>query len=263
MGAQSAAPTPNESGGADAIKIHQENPKAERPGQLEQGFEARSLALGGITAVDIDYLTRQGVDERLESHGPNLLGDSVDLNTGALAFKHTDISIPGNSSLPVAITRTRQKSFGYYGSGGLSVPTATTNPEFGDWKLEVPRISYVVALDVDRSFNVSDHPFNPAGGCLYDLPLYEVEYTYQVGLQTYNGFQRISRHTTTDGISLEIPGAGNKKLVLPTTASNWPANTNRVTKDYFVAKCGSGAPNSAHYEVVAPDGTTYILDKFF
>ena len=35
----------------------------------------------------------------------DLLGDSIDLDTGELSFRHVDISIPGNSNLPVEFVR--------------------------------------------------------------------------------------------------------------------------------------------------------------
>ena len=38
--------------------------------------------------------------------GPEGFGDSVSLYNGALSFSVTDISVPGNSALPVALTRT-------------------------------------------------------------------------------------------------------------------------------------------------------------
>ncbi len=41
----------------------------------------------------------------LASMGPDLFGDAVDLYTGSLSFSATDVSIPGNSGLAVAVGR--------------------------------------------------------------------------------------------------------------------------------------------------------------
>lgn len=57
--------------------------------------------------VDIDQLTRQGVDQRLQSDRVDLLGEAIDPNTGSVVFSHTDVSIPGNFDLEVYLRRTR------------------------------------------------------------------------------------------------------------------------------------------------------------
>ena len=47
----------------------------------------------------------QGVSASLSSLDENLLGDNVDVDTGSLTFQATDVSLPGNSALPVAFGR--------------------------------------------------------------------------------------------------------------------------------------------------------------
>lgn len=42
----------------------------------------------------------------VSAHGPDLFGDRVNAYNNTLSFSVTDISLPGNSSLPVALTRT-------------------------------------------------------------------------------------------------------------------------------------------------------------
>ena len=67
--------------------------------------------------------------------GPEGFGDTVSLYNGALSFSVTDISVPGNSALPVALTRTlsvSQRSDFYIYDDPLA-----------DWDLDVPRISGV------------------------------------------------------------------------------------------------------------------------
>lgn len=69
--------------------------------------------------------------------GPDLLGDSVDLNSGALTFSATDVNIPGNSKLPVAFSRTfsvvNREDYDFN-----DLPLA-------DWDLDIPRLSGVFA----------------------------------------------------------------------------------------------------------------------
>ena len=61
--------------------------------------------------------------------GPDLFGDKVNLFNGSLEFEHTDLSLPGNNALPVAVTRR------YYPGRSDIV-----KGQFGDWDLETPRI---------------------------------------------------------------------------------------------------------------------------
>lgn len=74
--------------------------------------------------------------ETVASLGPTLLGDEVDLNTGALSFSATDVSIPGNSKLSVAFSRSFKVSNrkGYVNDSALA-----------DWELDTPNLSGVFA----------------------------------------------------------------------------------------------------------------------
>ncbi len=74
--------------------------------------------------------------EAVGTLGNDLFGDRVNLSNGALSFSTTDVSLPGNSALPVAITRTFavSNSRGYINDAPL-----------GDWDLDLPRLSGVFA----------------------------------------------------------------------------------------------------------------------
>ncbi|CUS47916.1 MAG: hypothetical protein HLUCCO02_05000 [Idiomarinaceae bacterium HL-53] len=91
---------------------------------------------GGATPVEltgaIEWDKRTGVEMRLAAYSNTLLGDSIDPHLGSLSFQHTDISLLGNSDLPVELTR--QLSAGYFYAFG-------ENTEFGDWNYVVPRLS--------------------------------------------------------------------------------------------------------------------------
>ena len=58
--------------------------------------------------------------------GDQLFGDKVDLYTGALRFDQTDIALPGNSGLEVAVRR-------QYTAGRKFIVG-----HFGDWDLDLP-----------------------------------------------------------------------------------------------------------------------------
>ena len=63
---------------------------------------------GGATPVEltgaIEWDKRTGVEMRLAAYSNTLLGDSIDPHLGSLSFQHTDISLLGNSDLPVELT---------------------------------------------------------------------------------------------------------------------------------------------------------------
>lgn len=67
--------------------------------------------------------------QTVKSEGPTLFGDSVNLYTGATSFATTDVSIPGNFPIPVAL-----------GRRFASASDARSRP-FGDWDWDVPYIS--------------------------------------------------------------------------------------------------------------------------
>lgn len=67
--------------------------------------------------------------QTVKSEGPALFGDSVNLYTGATSFATTDVSIPGNFAIPVALGRR------------FAHATDTRNRPFGDWDWDVPYIS--------------------------------------------------------------------------------------------------------------------------
>lgn len=68
----------------------------------------------------------------------SMFGDQVDMYTGALSFSATDVSIPGNSSLPVAITRKLAVyDRRHYGS--------MVRGPFADWAIDIPNVNGVFA----------------------------------------------------------------------------------------------------------------------
>lgn len=114
----------------------------------------------------------------------NAFGDSLDLYSGVLSFSATDVSIPGNSKLPVSVTRkftvTNREQYGGYAYS------------FADWELDIPRLSGVFAPAWhDNRCDVATPP-NPTSG----VPVDEV----------------------WSGNHADMPGGGEMLLV----ASTWP-----------------------------------------
>lgn len=68
----------------------------------------------------------------------SMFGETVDLYSGALSFSATDLSIPGNNALPVAIVRKLSiHDRRHYG-------TAARGP-LADWTIDIPNVSGVFA----------------------------------------------------------------------------------------------------------------------
>jgi hypothetical protein len=63
------------------------------------------------------------------THGTDLFGDAVNLYNGGLSFIQTDVSLRGNSQLPVSVGR--RISAGQQINGGKA---------FGFWELDIPHI---------------------------------------------------------------------------------------------------------------------------
>lgn len=85
-----------------------------------------------------DYDKRVKASQSVAPLGPDLLGDSVSLSNGALSFTATDVSIPGNSALPVAFTRTYSVS---------DRKDTRTDEMLADWAVDLPSISGTFAPD--------------------------------------------------------------------------------------------------------------------
>ncbi|MFO1327129.1 MAG: RHS repeat-associated core domain-containing protein [Rubrivivax sp.] len=91
------------------------------------------LAAGALQADPVNLSYLQGLEpiaaDKVAAYGPDLFGDRVNLFNGTLEFEHTDLSLPGNSALPVALVR--------HHVAGRSERVVG---QFGDWDLEAPRI---------------------------------------------------------------------------------------------------------------------------
>lgn len=79
--------------------------------------------------------------QNVDSLSGDLFGDSVALYTGRVSFRHVDIEIPGNSSLPVRLARTFQVRDPAIVSAFSWLDSPSHDELLADWELDVPRIS--------------------------------------------------------------------------------------------------------------------------
>lgn len=148
--------------------------------------------------------------------GPDLFGDTVNLYSGALEFTQTDVSLPGNNSLPVAIGR--RLSTGNW---------ANSTGAFGRWELEIPRIHGIFARVgwVTKAGNKNR--------C--------TEFGAPAGAMSSGGGAAWSADEFWHGNFIYVPGVGDQEMLarsasnpnVPTSGGPYPI----VTKAFWAISC--------------------------
>ena len=177
----------------------------------------------------------------------NVFGDRVTLYDGLTSFGVTDITIPGNSALPVRIGRRFDVEARWWNTGHLG--------GFGEWSLDVPYIDAVVTAEKGWVLRGS----TPYARCSdnIDVPDTVVSGTAPAAAPL---------NVVYDGTKLHIPGAGNQEL-LANTQGKSPAYAGRstwkwVTSGNWKLKCLASVTNLAGegFIAVSPSGVTYTFN---
>lgn len=179
--------------------------------------------------------------------GNDLLGDRVNLYSGSLEFVQTDVTLPGNSALPVSMGRRL--------TAGVQAPEGT---HFGRWDMEIPHLHGIFAsigwqtgLGTDSTLRCSQFGAPPdAQGSYVNNPA-----LFKPGEFWHGNF-------------IYIPGLGDQEMLRRTSgntqapngaSSNYPV----VTRDNWQFSClpamAYGGGGEA-FIALAPDGTTYRFD---
>ncbi|WP_164852328.1 colicin E5-related ribonuclease [Rheinheimera riviphila] len=163
----------------------------------------------------------------------DLMGEQIDLSTGSLSFKQTDIQVPGNFAIPVAVTRIT----------GTADVEYSANRLLGDWSLDLPYIATSMASIDGSTFTGSwaankacSGPLNPGSELSYSASTLEVK-DYWSGDNVY------------------IPGQGSATLL------HKDAATPRTTNKNWRIECFTTASGSEGFRVTTQDGTKYTFDK--
>lgn len=176
----------------------------------------------------------------------NLFGDSVNLYNGRLGFVQTDVSLPGNNALPVAVGRrimTGERLLGGHA--------------FGQWQLDIPHMHGVFAqvdgwAAGDRS-GARCSQFGPP-------PL----------ARGTGGISYWDASEFWHGSFLYVPGEGEQQLlrrsmqntVAPGRSSDYPV----VTANWWSISCLPSLKNEARngpsegFLAISTDGTQYYFD---
>ncbi|MDE2628029.1 MAG: hypothetical protein KGL99_12825, partial [Burkholderiales bacterium] len=222
------------------------------------GLSSLSLAATGggtgTTPVKTAYfeqglLVRAG--ETVAALGPNLMGDGINEYNGSLEFNNTDVSLPGNSALPVMIGRRLTTASNQPGLvGGL----------FGDWDLDVPHLETAAGAEW--------YGFDPATSA-YD----QKRCSHMALPPTIQGFSGgspayVQSSSWWGGYHIVIPGSGTQTLlgrysfvtpvISPTDGGTYPV----LTKANWQLSCLDSLSNDTGEGFVAhaPDGTRYRFD---
>ena len=209
----------------------------------EPGFPGGSG--GNVTPVPMqEWHKRQQADQRLTTFGDDLLGDAIDPHTGTITFETTDVSIPGNFALPVAISRRRSQGAAY---------DENVRYGFGDWELQVPRITTVTAAPTgwsQKTYNRCSNNFGTG-----NFP----SVTKASGNKT--NMTVIFAHEYSQGVSLEVPGQGNQTVLYGKPAS-FPSSATHSTTGNWYLNCLTLSGGGQGFWAYAPNGDKYRFDKF-
>jgi RHS repeat-associated protein len=205
----------------------------------------RMPAAGGLaSAVDVAYLKgkKPVAPDAVTALGPDTFGDRVNLFNGAFSFEQTDISIPGNNELSVAVVRTHSPGRSWLVRGVLA-----------DWDLNIPRIEGTFAVPEGWTANgdlrrCSSRDLSP--------PILSRGYRDQEGFFWNAEFQPWEYW---QGTTLTVPGQGSQEVLansrLPTLGGLWPL----TTRQQWQIGCLPTVINAPGEGFIArsPSGVTY------
>lgn len=170
-------------------------------------------------------------------------GDSWNPDTGEVQLRHSDISLPGNSALPVEISRLRTRS---------RIAKYTQAYVFGDWDIGIPKIEFEY---VDRLTN------DPSGAhrnlrCSGNAPV-SFSLTRDNGTGAYIDSGAVIQNIRMSDLS------GGAQLLLRTNQNrtSWAGAfvpTNTTTKFWKISCAGVGG-----FLAKSPDGVEYRFDVDF
>ncbi len=233
----------------------------------------RSLALGaalatmlcaansakGVTQTGWEYNRLNRPSDTIGTVGSGLFGEQVDLYSGGTEFSTTDISIPGNSGLPVRLGR-RLKVEEADQYGGL--------PSFANWEVDVPYLSTNLASfrAVAPGWAIMPGPIGtPATYNRCSVPVDHPEVAGPPFLQGSDSALWPTEYWS--GYQMYVPGAGSQEMLVNTSSSPHPSDGNTyrwVTRNNWTFRClptlQSGGTGEG-FLAISPDGTKYTFDR--
>ncbi|UTW45561.1 hypothetical protein KFE80_01110 [bacterium SCSIO 12696] len=161
---------------------------------LLSSFLLSLLALCSVYSKAEEFMSDLDGTYSISADGGAILGDTVDIDTGELSFYVVDISVPGNSRLPVQFGRRINTSFSHKYS------------PMGTWRFDVPQIvgvdgscgnpwgddgQSVRVLDTngqEQSLTLIGKSYSTSGGVLTATPLDNNPFPSHARYATENGW---------------------------------------------------------------------------
>lgn len=213
-----------------------------------------SCALLNVSQVNAgevyeEYHKLVGKSQNIAAFGDNLFGEQVDLYSGRTSFSQTDISLPGNSSLPVALIRKVDVDvFDDFND----IPGMT----FGEF--DVPKLSGIFSQVDGWTVDTS----TPHNRCSIPIGSFTQGRPRQVSV----GSVPFAAEEFWGGNSMHIPGEGSQQMLVAMSESKVPTSGGPypwVTKNGWVFGCiplVSGGTGQG-FVGVSPSGVKYTFDK--
>ena len=203
-----------------------------------QSYAASATSTDPASSENRNQLMAELALERLEQsfeispETTELIGDAIDLNSGGLSLTHTDIAIPGNFPLDVALTRTF-KGRQYSARNALS---------FADWQLDIPAISTSMLQMPDGSYTGS---WGKGIACSGDV---------NPGVaKTWDDQFWVNPSQYWSGDFINIPGQSGERIL------QVPGSTQKFAKNWKLQCISSEGVEG--YKATRADGVSFTFDK--
>jgi hypothetical protein len=199
------------------------------------------------STYESEYLKRLKSYQTITPYGETPFGESIDLATGQVSFSQTDILLEGNGP---AIRVSRSRSPEIYDASGVGPAQV-----FGDWSLDIPRISTLVASP--RGSEDGGSPGANWGG---------TSRCTNFGYMT-NGSGGIALEDWWHGYEVVMPDGASQPLLKrdaayatkPAGATAYPVVTLGDVQMSCLAATKNGEAGQA-FLAIGPDGTRYWFD---
>lgn len=198
-----------------------------------------------------EYEKRVTAADTIGTVGPDEFGERIEFQRGSFSLRVTDVSLPGNSGLAVAFTRT----FVPKTVGGAMRGAAPENNQrdgaLGDWEIELPNIGGVFSQQLGWVNGNSQNP----GRC----SSFTQGPSLSVNSSGGSGGSWFGAHEYSHGVRLNLPGGGGALLTPSATTPRPAAGARWITADWTVVNCLPSISNGAGEGFIATtsDGTRY------
>lgn len=195
---------------------------------------------------------------QIEALGPDLFGESINSFTGGLVFYQTDIDLPGNSALPVRLSR-RLLLDGNKSPAFPAQETLWAGHAFGEWELDIPYLGGIYAETDGWVVSTA----TPQARC--SSPSSAAQFRPR---DTSVGDVYFPSNQFWSGIKLSLPGQGEAGLVhyasddpLPHPAGTGWTRLKTPSNWHFscLPSLKSGQPGEG-FVGLSPDGVRYYFD---